>query len=477
MKPILPGYLRNIQDLLRPNIGKTEKDRVVDKNLLTVTTSLGSLNLISLAIPIFLELVFNNLIGTVSTTVLSGYSEEAVVATGTVNIVFSLFLVFFSSIATGASVVISNLIGGEQLQEAGKVCLSSVLLFGSLGIFGTLIMWVIGPSLVTWMNLTGAVYTLALLYVRIRALALGFMGISNILLAVMRCYGYPKYTVITGLIKNCFNLIFSIYAVDYAKTEWLSGVRGVALGSVLSEVICTVIVSVLFIHLGLKLHRIRGGREFLAHVKRILRIGIPTCISNASFTLSQIVTNSFAVLLGIHAVSAKIYFANILCYAYLFSSGVGNANALMAGRLYGAERYDHADRLNRMLVRFTVPVNLAVSLILLILHRPLLLLFTDNLLIMEMAVGIFAVDIITEQARAVSHVYEYSLRSTGDVTLTMIVTLLSGWVFGVGFAYVLSISCGLGLIGCFIGLAVDESIRGIFTYFRWKYRIGILKKL
>ncbi len=441
---------------------------------MTVTTSLGSLNLVSLAIPIFLELVFNNLIGTVSTTVLSGYSEEAVVATGTVNIVFSLFVVFFSSVATGASVVISNLIGAERLEKARKACWSSIVLFGCLGLLGTAVLLLGSSVLVTWMNLTGTVYELAVTYTRIRACSLVFMALSNVMLAIMRCYGYPKYTVITGMIKNVCNLICSYYAVNYAKTLWLSGVSGVALGCVISELISVGIVVVMFIRLKLKLEKTENWKEFGDLVKRTLTIGIPTCVSNASFTLSQIVTNSFAVLLGIHAVSGKIYFANILCYAFLFSSGVGNANALMAGRLYGAGEYEHADRLNRMLVRFTVPVNLAVSLVILLLRVPLLSLFTDNTLIMEMAIGIFLVDIITEQARAFSHVYEYSLRSTEDVALTMIVTLISGWVFSVGFAYYLSIPCGMGLIGCYIGLAIDESIRGIFTYFRWKYRISVL---
>lgn len=425
----------------------------------------------SLAIPIFLELIFNNLIGTVSTTVLSGYSEEAVVATGTVNIAFSLFIVFFSSVSTGASVVISNLIGAEQLKKARNACWSAVVLFACLGMLGMGLLLVISSTLVAWMNLTGTVYTLAVTYTKIRACSLVFMALSNVMLAIMRCYGYPKCTVVTGMIKNICNLICSYYAVNYATRAWLSGVSGVALGCVLSELISILIVIFMFVRLKLKLERTQNLQEFINLVKRMLTIGIPTCVSNASFTLSQLVTNSFAVLLGIHAVSGKIYFANILCYAYLFSSGVGNANALMAGRLYGAGRYEHADRLNRMLVRFTVPVNLAVSLTILVLRVPLLSLFTDNPLIMDMAVGIFLVDIIAEQARAFSHVYEYSLRSTGDVTLTMIVTLISGWVFSVGLAYYLSVPVGIGLIGCYIGLSIDESIRGIFTYFRWKYRM------
>ena len=444
------------------------RNRKFDKSLLTVTTSLGSLSLIALAVPVFWENIFNNLIGTLSTIVLSGYSEAAVAATGTVNIVFTLFVVLFISIATGASMVISNLIGAEQLKKAESACWASVILCGGIGIVCTALMLTLSTQVITWMNLTGEAYDLALTYLRIRSCALTLQALSSIFLAIMRCYGYPKSAVITGAITNVCNLLFSVYAVYFAKTPALSGVSGVAWGTVLSQMIGLAIVLGVFIKLKLKLRRPESVRECGGYFGKILTIGIPTTISNGSFTLSQIITNSFAVLLGIHAVSGKIYFTTILSYAYLFSSSCGNANSLLIGRLCGAGQLEHARKLNNAVVKFTIPANLLVSLGILIFREPILSMFTDNQLIMDMAFGILLVDLIVEQARAVSHIYEYALRAAGDVTLTMIITLISGWVFSVGLAYWLSIPCGMGLIGCWIGLAIDESIRAIFTFIRWQ---------
>ena len=439
-----------------------------DKSLLTVTTSLGSISLVTLAMPLFWESIFNNLIGTLSTIVLSGYSEAAVAATGTVNIVFTLFLVLFISIASGASMVISNLIGAEQLKRAESGCWASVILLGSIGFICTVMMLTLSSQVITWMNLTGEVYELALIYLRIRSIALPLQALYSVFLAIMRCYGYPKSAVVTGAITNVCNLLFSFYAVYYAKIPELSGVSGVAWGNVLSQLIGLLIVLGVFLKLKLKLRRPETVAECGSYFGKILTIGIPTTISNGSFTLSQIITNSFAVLLGIHAVSGKIYFTTILSYAYLFSSSFGNANSLLIGRLCGAGQLDHARRLNNAVVKFTIPANLLVSLLIILLREPILSLFTDNQLIIDMALGILLVDLIVEQARAVSHVYEYALRAAGDVTKTMIVTLVSGWVFSVGLAYVLSIPCGMGLIGCWIGLAIDESIRAIFTFIRWQ---------
>ncbi len=459
----------------RRNTGAAKKP-TFDKSLLTVTTSLGSLKLIPLAIPIFLELLFNHLIGTVSTAILSGYSDEAVVATGSVNIVFSLCVLFFAGISTGASVVISNFIGAEKLEDAKKAAASGAITVGASGLVLASILIGIGPMIATAMNLTGLVRELAIVYMRIRAISLVFSSLTNILLATMRCYGYPRYSVVTGMVKNVCNAFFSYLAVYVMKSPSLSGVRGVALGHILSEIICLSIVIVLFCRLKLGMRRPESFSSFFSLAKRIFAIGIPTCISGSMYTLSQIVTNSFAQLLPWPAPAAKIYCGNILSYAYLFSSGVGQANALMAGRLYGAKRYEHADRLNKMLIHFTIPVNLTISLAILLLRRSLLSMFTDSEEIYAIALGVLLVDIIIEQARAISHVYEYSLRSTKYVMPTMIVTLISAWVFSVGAAYALSLPLGLGLVGFYIGLACDEWVRAIFTYNRWKKRIGTLAR-
>ena len=85
-----------------------------------------------------------------------------------------------------------------------------------------------------------------------------------------------------------------------------------------------------------------------------------------------------------------------------------------------------------------------------------------------MALVILFMDILAEIARGVSHLYEASLRAANDVTLTMVVTLISAWVFSVGLGYVLAVTCNLGLIGFWIALIIDDSVRALYTALRWK---------
>ena len=438
------------------------------QDVLTVTNSLGSLNLIKLAVPMFFEIVFNFLIGTVSTIVLSGYSEDAAAATGMASIVMNLFSILFTGIAGGCSVLVSNLIGAECIRKAQSACFSLIVLLAGLGLGCNGVLWLGAPNIAAWMNLTGEVHSMAVVYLRGRSLELLFLAVYSILIALMRCYGYSKSAVFIGAVTNVVNVLCSIYAVYYAEIEVLSGVSGVALGASLSRFIgCSAAIVLIFVY-KIKFAVPEGFGEFCALVKRALYLGIPTCISNGSFTFSQIVTNSFTVLLGVYAGSAKVYFTNILCYSYVFSNCVGMATSILVGRLCGAGNHTHARKLTGTVVKFTVPANATISVLIFLLRVPLLSLFTDNQAIINMSFGIMLVDIIVEMARGVSHVYESSLRAANDVNLTMLVTLVSSWVFSVGLGYILAIPCNMGLLGFWTALAVDEFVRAAYTCLRWK---------
>lgn len=407
------------------------------------------------------------MLGTVNTAVLSGYSEDAVAATGAVMPLINLFSLLFSVIAIGATVVISNDIGAEKLERAAKTTVSAIGLCTVTGLLCGVALALFASPIVRCMNLEGAVYEEALLYFRIRMAALVVSAASSIILALLRCYGHPRSTVVAGLASNICNVLLSIYVVYYATHPWFMGVRGIALAVVIGQIVSLVVAIVAFVRTTIPM-KCPTIHELPFLIGSMLRIGLPTGLSGGSFTVSQVITNSFIAVLGPTALSAKVYYTNILSYAYLFSMSVGNANSLLVGRLCGAGRYEHANALNRTVVKVTVTVNLLVSSAIVLLRAPLLSLFTDNVWVVDLSLGIFLVDVITEQARAVSQIYEYALRAAGDVTFTLKILLVSCWVFSVGFAYLLSIPMGWGLIGCWIGLALDETVRAVSTVYRWR---------
>ena len=63
-----------------------------------------------------------------------------------------------------------------------------------------------------------------------------------------------------------------------------------------------------------------------------------------------------------------------------------------------------------------------------------------------------------------------SLKGAGDVKFTVQIGILSMWGFGVFCAYILGLKIGIGILGVWIGMSLDEWIRGLIMSIRWKSR-------
>ena len=441
-----------------------------DKELFRSTSSLGTVTLFSLMLPILCESVMNQLIGTVNTAVLSGYSDEAVAAVGSANRVVNVLDLFLMVISTGATILISKYIGANNEKKVQETAFSSITF--SIAISGLLapILLIFSQHLMLFMNLKGTILTQALIYFRIRVAFLFLTSVKSVLLALLRCFGFPKYTFLVGIITNVINLLLNVYVVYLPQYSPFEGVTGISFASITSSMVGLIVTIFVFSQKKIRIKIPSTIRDTFQYFMGILRIGLPSALSAASFNISSMLTTAFIAQSGDYALSASVYFSSILSYVYLFSICAGQANALLIGRFFGAGEYSKADRACRQLVKLTCPVNFLISVIVLLFRHQLLSIFTDDPHIHAIVFGVFAVDIITELARSISHVYENALRATEDVYFTLIVLVISCVVFGIGLSYVLVIPTGLGLLGYYLALMVDETVRGITTFFRWEWK-------
>ena len=68
---------------------------------------------------------------------------------------------------------------------------------------------------------------------------------------------------------------------------------------------------------------------------------------------------------------------------------------------------------------------------------------------------------------------DLALRAANDVRFTMIVSLLSMWIFRIGFSYILAIYFNMGILGTWIAMCIDWFCRGAcfvirFARGKWK---------
>jgi Na+-driven multidrug efflux pump len=93
---------------------------------------------------------------------------------------------------------------------------------------------------------------------------------------------------------------------------------------------------------------------------------------------------------------------------------------------------------------------------------------TSDPAIVEAARPIFFIAPLVETGRAANIVAGGALRSCGDSRFTAVVGTLLMWCVGVPTSYTLSMGLGYGLTGIWCAMALDEGIRGVMNYTRWR---------
>jgi Na+-driven multidrug efflux pump len=118
--------------------------------------------------------------------------------------------------------------------------------------------------------------------------------------------------------------------------------------------------------------------------------------------------------------------------------------------------------------RWAMISTLTGSVLLAIAGPGLLRLFTENEEIIKMGVWVLVVDVVLEVGRTSNIFAGSTLRATGDTFYPFVVGVIFQWSIAVGLSYVIGIPLGYGLVGMWIGFALDENIRGVILMRRWR---------
>ena len=76
--------------------------------------------------------------------------------------------------------------------------------------------------------------------------------------------------------------------------------------------------------------------------------------------------------------------------------------------------------------------------------------------------------ILIEFGRSLNLIYVGALKGSGDVKFPVLYGILSMWGIMVFLSWLLGLKLGMGVIGCWLGIGLDETTRGFVMLVRWK---------
>jgi Na+-driven multidrug efflux pump len=145
-----------------------------------------------------------------------------------------------------------------------------------------------------------------------------------------------------------------------------------------------------------------------------------------------------------------------------------NASAIKVGQLVGGGEFTEAESTIKYALRISYVATIVPSITLALLIGIIGRLFTDNPVVLTMLMGVAVADVFLEFGRVMNVVVNRAIKASGDARYPLISIIIVQWIFILPLAYLLGDWLEMGLLGIWIALAIDEVVRGINLFIRWK---------
>jgi len=436
------------------------------------------LGLYALAWPIFIEQLLRLLMNYVSVFMLGHYSDEAVAATGVASQILTLSVIFYGFLTVGVQILIAQLLGAKKKHLVKKVITNGLVVAFIIGIAMSGIFIVLGDTFLRWLGLSEQLVAVGSPFIKIIGGSSVIIAIYSSLLPILRTHGYVRQAMIVPITVGIINVIFN-YLFLYGQLSYLNlGVTGVGIATSFANIVgMAITVWMIKKYIG---YRFRWQK--LKHCSKkmlgsILRYGLPSAGENLSYAGSQLVVTAIIAYLGTEALTTKVYASSISQFVAMFAIAIGQASQIIIGRATGAGEIDRAYRQGIRSWKIGLVIAFLISVIIYLFAQPIMQWFTPNHDIIAMTKQLFLLAILLEMGRATNIIVISSLNSTGDVRFPFICGIIVMWIVSLPFSYLLGISCGLGLVGVWLAYIIDEGVRALLMYRRWRSRVWTTKAL
>jgi putative MATE family efflux protein len=413
-------------------------------------------------------------IGMADTVMVASAGEAAVSAVSLVDSINILMLNIFAALATGGAIVASQYLGQQDEKNANRSAKQLVVVVAVFGlVLGLLCAFLRAPLL---RGLFGSADTTVLTdaqnYFFFTALSYPFIAIYNSGAAIFRSMGNSKVSLKASLISNAVNIIGN--AICIYGLGW--GVVGAAVPTLFARMVGAVLMLWLLRNRTLRIS-LTNWREFRLRpemVRRILGIGVPNGLESGMFQIGKILVQGLIASLGTVSIAANAVCGTLCALPQIPAQAIGLGMTTVVGQCVGAGDYKQAQT---YIKKLTIMATMF--------HGVLCMLFFFAIPWMLMPFGLSAqtVQVATRIQQvyylvgaftwALSFTFPNGLRAAGDVKFTMTASVLSMWIFRIGFSYLLVSVFHLGVYGVWYAMYIDWAVRIVafqLRYFSGKWK-------
>ena len=298
--------------------------------------------LISFSLPLMLSSILQLMFNAVDIIVVGRFSgSQALAAVGSTTALINIFTNLFIGISLGANVLAARYYAAGRDKEMSETVHTAITLALISGVVMAFVGLIFAKGALELMGTPEDVIRLSTLYMRIYFLGMPFFMLYNYGAAILRAVGDTKRPLIFLIISGCANAVLNMTLVIIFHL----GVAGVAIGTVISQMIsCVLVLRCLYRSEGSYQLRFSKLTIKSAYLKPIFQVGIPAGIQSTVINFSNALLQSSVNSFGSTAMAGYTAANNVLGFLYVSVNAITQACMSFTSQNYGVGKYKRMDR-------------------------------------------------------------------------------------------------------------------------------------
>ena len=386
------------------------------------------------AVPMLLGNLAQQLYNTADSIIVGKFvGDNALAAVGSASPILNLLLALFVGIATGAGIVVSQSFGARDrkgLSDAIGNCIA-------LSVIATVVIMIVGP-LVTMPLLTLLGTPVSIIDWCAQYLNIYFYGIVgfffyNMLSGVLRGLGDSVSALGFLLLAAALNVLLDLWFVRSM------GVAGVALATILSQAISAVFCYIILA--GMKEHfdlNFKTMKLKPAVAGRILRIGIPSGITQAIMSMAMMIVLNLTNAMGEMVIACNVIIMRVDGFAMMPNFTFGQTMSVYTGQNVGAQKFDRVIKGVKQGGLIAAAFSTVITVVLLLGGHVLFGFFTETEALIDLAIRMMRIMAVGYICVSVTQVLGGVMRGAGDTVSPMWISIISTILIRVPLAYLMA---------------------------------------
>lgn len=298
--------------------------------------------MLQFAMPIFLGTLFQSLYTTADAIIIGKFAGKgALAAIESVYTLTKLPINFFTGLASGATIIISQYYGAKKNKEVSNASHNAILFAFIGGGILSIIGCIISPIAIKIIHVPNEILNDAQWYIIIYFAGMSVSMLYNVGSGILRALGNSKLPFYFLIVANLLNIILDLVFVVFFHL----GVVGVAIATVLSECLSAILVilSLTRTNLSCKIY-LKKLRFYKIHILEIFKLGLPIGIQSLLYPLSNTIVQTSINMFGVNSIAAWAVCGKLDFLIWSISDAFCISVSTFVAQNYGAQKYQRTKK-------------------------------------------------------------------------------------------------------------------------------------